>query len=126
MASTANYIHTGGQSYILQSSSTGNGNWVPVHPNIRQMSVQAELTGSSVGAPVAGSVSLQASLDGVNVISSTLGVINFNQVASPAVDGFAIDAHWNFIRAVYAGNTTGSTISSGSTMTVTVSPHLVK
>ena len=118
MATTASYIQTAGQHYLLQSTSTGAGNWVPVHPAIRNITFQAIETGSSVAAPVAGSVSIQASNDGVNPISSTLGVINFNQIASPASDGFSIDAHYNYVRAVLAGNTTGTTMSSGSTMSV--------
>lgn len=122
LSSTANYIQSGGQSLIFAATSTGPGNFVPIHPNIRNMTVQATMTGSSVAAPVAGSVSIQASNDGVNPIASTLGVINFNQAASPANDGFSIDTHYNYIRAVLAGNTTGSTLSSGSSMQVTVSP----
>ena len=133
LASTANYINTGGGHKIFSStlggtsagSTVGIGSWVPVHPKVRGITFQATMLGSSVGAPVAGSVSIQASNDGVNPISSTLGLINFNQVASPAVDGFAIDAHYNFVRAVLNGNTTGSTLSSGSTMSVTASPHNV-
>lgn len=132
LGSTSNYINTGGGHLILAStvatSSNGStnalGNWVPVHPHIRGMTVQAVLQGSSVGAAVYGSVSVQGSNDGVNPIGSTLGAIMFQGGASPQSDGFAIDAHYNFIRAILGG-TTGTTMSSGSTMSVIVSPHNV-
>lgn len=123
MASTATYIQNGGQHYILQSSSTGSGNWVPIHPNIRQMSITASMRGSSVGAPVFGLANIQFSADGVNPLITTSANINFSTVASPAIDGYAVDAHWNFVRATYGPSSTGG-LSTGSTMTVTVSPHM--
>lgn len=126
LASTSNYINTGGGHLIFSSTVVGAGNWVPVHPKVRGITFQATLTGSSVGAPVQGTVSIQASNDGVNPIASTLGLITFSStgIASPAVDGFAIDAHYNFIRAMLGG-ATGTTMSSGSTMSVIASPHNV-
>lgn len=141
LASTANYINTGGGHLILQStqiassagstvgassagSTNGYGQWIPVHPKIREMTVQAILQGSSAGAAVYGSVAIQGSNDGVTPISSTLGFINFAGSASPQADGFAIDAHYNFIRAILGGSS-GTTMSSGSTMSVIVSPHNV-
>jgi hypothetical protein len=140
LASTASTIHTGGGHLIFSSSGRstqsslgssveygpGAGSWVPVHPKIRGITFQAILTGSSVGAPVSGTFGIQASNDGVNVISSTLGTIAFSSASghvSPVSDGFAIDAHYNFVRA-YLSTVAGS-MSTGSTGQVVASPHNV-
>lgn len=121
MASTATYIQGAGQNYILQStSSAAFGNWVPVHPSIRNITFQAVETGSSALVSVSGSVSVQASNDGVNPIATTLGVITFSSAASPGSDGFSIDAHWNYVRAYI---NSGNTQSSGSTFSVFCSAH---
>lgn len=140
LASTANYINTGGGHLVFSASGratdtslgssveygAGNGGWVPVHPKIRGITFQATLTGSSVGAPITGTFGVQASNDGVNVISSTLGTIAFSSASghvSPRSDAFAIDAHYNFIRA-YMSTVAGS-MSTGSTGQVIASPHNV-
>ena len=115
------YIQGAGQISILQTTSTGYGDWFQVHPNIRNVTVQASVSGSSVGAPVTGTIAVQASNDGLNPLISTLGLITFSSVGSPGVDGFSIDARWNFIRA---GLTTGTTQSSGSSFSVIVSAHV--
>lgn len=120
-ASTLGYLQGPGQSAILQTTSTAAaGNWIPVHPSIRNLTVQAIETGSSVGVSVSGNVSIQVSNDGVNPIISTAGIISFSSLASPASDGFSIDAHWNFVRAYLNANTT---MSSGSSVTVLLSGH---
>lgn len=115
------YIQGAGQIPILQTTAAGAGSWFEVHPKIRNITLQLSELGSSVGAPVTGSVSVQASNDGVNPLISTLGTIAFSSVASPAVDGFSLDAHWNFIRGVL---TTNSTQSSGSTFSLIASAQM--
>lgn len=140
LSSTAGYIHTGGSHLIFSASGrstqsslgssmeygSGSGAWVPVHPKIRGITLQAVLTGSSVGAPVTGTFGIQASNDGVNALTSTLGTISFSSASgnvSPAADGFAIDAHYNFLRC-YMSTVAGS-LSTGSTGQVIASPHNV-
>lgn len=120
IATTA-YIQGAGQVPIFQSTAAGAGDWYPVHPGLRNLTFQATMTGSSVGASVSGTVEIQASNDGVNPLATALGTITLSSAASPGSDGLAIDAHWNYVRAKL---TTGSTNSSGSSMAVIVSAHV--
>lgn len=119
IATTA-IIQGAGQLPIFQSTAQGAGSWYQVHESLRNLTFQATITGSSATAPVTGVINIQGSNDGVNPLASNLGVITLSSAASPACDGVAIDAHWNFVRAYLS---TGTTNSSGSTMSVIVSAH---
>ena len=94
-----------GQTLVLSSSSTGAGAWIPVRPNIRNISYQATIVGSSVGAAVSGVVNLEVSNDGINAIQTILGAITLSSgstifpAVSPAADGFTMDTHWSWVRA---------------------------
>lgn len=102
------YIQSGGQTSIYSSSGTGAGTWIPVHPRIRNITLQATQLGSSVGSTVSSVINIEASNDGVNALQTKLGTITMSSLGSPAVDGFAIDAHWNFIRVNVSSISTGS------------------
>lgn len=113
-------LNSAGPTTILNSSSSGYGNWFRVHPKLRELTFQAVHTGSSVGATVASTIIVQASNDGVNPLQTTagstvdaLGTIVLNG-GSPQSAGFAINAGWQFVRAGML-----SAPSSGS-VTVTV------
>lgn len=129
MSSTL-HIHAGGPVTILSgttiASSTNPGDWFQVHPNIRGLTFQGTLTGSSAGAAVSGNFTVQGSNDGSSPLATALGSITFTGTAastSPASDGFSIDAHYKYIRAYMASGTTQST---GTTPVVTATPHLIK
>lgn len=122
MATTAGYIQSGGLNYIYQSTTTGAGSWVPVHPAVRGMTLQGTFSGSSAGVLQTGTIQIQVSNDGVNPLATLAGTISVTSIATPAVDGFAMDAHWNFIRA----NQTLVSTTTGSTANITVSVHDIK
>lgn len=103
----ANNIYTAGPVTILNSSSTGPGSWYRLHPSVRNLTVQALQTGSSVGVTVGSTIYVEGSNDGVNAIATKLATIVFNG-ASPQSDGFSLDAHWEYIRLNTNSVTTGS------------------
>lgn len=107
----ANNIYSPGPQTILNSSSTGSGSWYRLHPNVRNVTFQALLPGSSVGVTVGSTIFIEGSNDGVNAIASKLGTIAFNG-GSPQSDGFTIDAHWEYVRATINSITTASSAAS--------------
>lgn len=99
---------------ILESTSTGPGEWYRVHPNRGKLTFQIIQTGTSVGATVASTVLVQASNDGVNPLLTTAGstvdalatvVLNGG---SPQSAGFAIDAAWEWVRINVNSLSTGT------------------
>lgn len=92
------YLHTAGQTTIFNSSSTGPGAWVQVHPKMKTLTFQVNALGTSVGATINSTVWIEASNDGVNPLITKLGTVVFTTIRAPAVDGFTINAAWNFIR----------------------------
>lgn len=111
-------IQNAGPNSLLQSSALGAGAWSRIHPNIRNLTIQASRIGSSVGALVSGTVDIEVSNDGTDPVGTKAGSIAFSSVASPAVDGFTIDSHWEWIRANVSSNSTAGSSSStaGSTL----------
>jgi hypothetical protein len=99
-------IQAGGPQTILNSSSTGAGNWYRVHPQIRNITFQAVATGAS--ATIGSTVLVQGSNDGINAVASTLATIALNSTSTVASDGFVLDAHWEYVRAQINSLTTGS------------------
>ena len=117
--STATFIQGTGCNYLLQSTSTAAaGNWVPVHPAIRNLSFQLIGNGSSATASVSGQVDIQGSLDGLSATTQALVSLTLSSGSSPMSAVGSIDAHYNFVRAQLAAATTNS---SGSTFSVLVS-----
>lgn len=105
------YIQCAGQNTVLASSSTGPGSWIPIHPNIRNMTFQVTHTGSSVGTSVASTSFVEFSNDGVNALATKAATIVMGASpldVSPASDGFAVDAHYNFVRGNINSISTGS------------------
>lgn len=107
-------INTPGPTSILNSSSTGPGNWYRIHGKMGKMTFQVLHTGSSVGATVQSTIYVQASNDGVNPLQTTAGttvdalatvVLNGG---SPQSAGFALDANWGWVRAFTNALSTGS------------------
>lgn len=98
-------IQAGGNQVILNSSSTGPGNWYRVHPQVRNITFQANAIG--VGATIGSTVIIQGSNDGVNPIATTLATIPLNAASTVAADGFTLDAHWEYVRAQVNSLTTG-------------------
>jgi len=99
---------------ILNSSSTGAGEWYRVHPNRGKLTFQVLHTGTSVGATVQSTVHIQVSNDGVNPLLTTagtsvdaLGTVTLNG-GSPQSAGFAIDAAWEWVRANTNALSTGT------------------
>lgn len=103
-----NYIQTGGYNSIYSSTGTTAGTWIPVHPRIRNITLQALHTGTSVGTTLSSVINIEASQDGTNALATKLGTITISSVGSPASDGFSIDAHWNYIRVNVASLSTGT------------------
>jgi len=120
ISSTA-HIQGAGPVQVFDSTAfTALGLWYPVNPRVRQMSVQANLTGSSVGAVVQASLEVQASLDGAVRVNTLLGTIAVTGI-SPSADGLAVDAHWKYIRVV---NSSGTTQSANTSISVSVDSWL--
>lgn len=118
------YIQGAGPTAIFASSTPSTGAFIRVHPGIRNMTVQAVLTGSSVGSTESGVVKIAASNDGVTPLATLLGTITLSSLGSPACDGFAIDAHWEWIRAEVTSISTSTTSAINSSMSVYVSGHM--
>lgn len=103
----ANNIYSPGPQAILSSSAAAAGNWYRLHPAVRNVTFMATQTGSSVGVAVGATVYVEASNDGINPIATTLGTITLSG-ASPQVDGFTSDAHWEYVRFNTSSLTTGT------------------
>lgn len=113
----ANNIYTAGVQSMLNSSSTGPGSWYRVHPQVRNITFQATITGSSVGVTVSSTIYVEGSNDGSNAVGTKLATIALSG-GSPQSDGFTLDAHWEYVRF----NT--NSISTGSIAGI-ASPHFV-
>lgn len=109
-------LQNAGPVTILNSSSSGYGEWYRVHPKMRKLTFQAlhESIGAGAGTTVQSTIYIQGSNDGTNALGTTagttlsnLGTIVLNG-GSPQSDGFAIDASWAYIRAgLNSGPSTG-------------------
>ena len=110
----ANNIHPAGPTIILTSTSTGPGSWFRMHPAVRAPTVQTTMTGSSVGVLLSAVMNIEVSNDGVNPTATIAGSITLSSLASPAADGFALAAHWEYIRANLQSISTGSTTTTVS------------
>lgn len=94
----------------LGTSALGPGPWVPIHSKIRNVTFQGEAIGSSIGTSISGVVRIELSNDGINPINTPAGTITFGTTpldVSPASDGFAIDAAWNYCRGNVTALSTG-------------------
>jgi hypothetical protein len=112
-------VFTGGRVNLLTSTSTGIGAWQRIDRTLRNMEFQATMQGSSIGALVSGTVSIEVSEDGVNPIATKAGTIAFSSVATPAVDGFVIDTHHEYVRANLSSYSTAN-----SSVGVIATPNL--
>ena len=100
-------IQAGGPQTILNSSSTGPGNWYRVHPQIRNITFQATINGSSLAATGSSSAYIQVSNDGVNPLASIPIIIGITG-AAPLADGATMDAHYEYVRAQINSITSGA------------------
>lgn len=118
-------LQSAGAQAILQSSSTGAGDWYRVHHKIAKLTFQVVHTATSAGASVSSTTVIEASNDGINPLGTVLGTVALagDTLAS---DGFAIDTHWEYIRAKFNGIGAATAGSTGPTfgIEVFVSPHI--
>lgn len=102
---------------ILNSSSTGAGEWYRVHPKHSNLTFQVVHTGTSVGATVASTTVIEASNDGVNALSTPLATIALSGDSGISL-GVAIDANWQYVRAKYNSIQASTAGSAGSAFAV--------
>lgn len=121
-------IQSAGAQAILQSSSTGAGDWYRVHHKISKLTFQVTHNPTSVGATgttVSSTTVIEASNDGINALGTVLGTVALagDNVQS---DGFAIDAHWEYVRAKInsVGAASAGSTGAGFGIEVFVSPHI--
>jgi len=100
-----------GATQIFSSSSTGAGTWFQLNPRSGNTTFQSVTTGSSVGDTVTSTVVIEGSNDGVNPLKTVLGTVT-HSTASPASDGFAIDANWKWVRAKQTAISTSTGIKT--------------
>lgn len=99
-------INSPGPITILQTTSSGFGDFYRIHPKMGKLTFQVLHESSGVaGTTVQSTAIIQASNDGTNPLlttsgstASALGTVVLNG-GSPQSDGFAIDASWGFVRA---------------------------
>ena len=122
---TTQTLHSPGGQTILNSSSTGPGDWYRIHPKLGKLFVSVTHQATSVGASLSSTVNIEASNDGVNALATKLGTIVF---AGDTIqtDGFAIDSHPEYIRANYnsIGAATAASTGSGFAITTRLSAQL--
>ena len=99
-------LNSPGPNTILNSSSSGFGNWFRVHPKLGTIAFQAVHTSSGIaGTTVQSTIYIQGSNDGVTPLGTTLGTTLSNlgtiviSGGSPQSDGFTINAGWAYVRA---------------------------
>src|SRR3989304_9442523 len=99
------YIISPGPVTLLDSSSSGYGEWYRVHPNLGTLTFQFIHASTTVGTVVQSTCVVQASNDGVTPLETTsgttagaLGTVAFNG-AAPESDGVTVDAAWSWVRA---------------------------
>ncbi len=111
-------------SILGATSSTDPALWYQVHPRVRNIGFQLKLSSTaSAEELMTGAVEIQGSNDGVTPLKTLLGTISLSSEVQPASDGLAIDAHWGFVRAVISS---GTTMSSGTSVNVLANPHLIQ
>jgi len=113
------YLQSPGGQVILQSSSTGAGEWYRVHPKLGNLSFQWTHLGTSVGASVSSTLVVEASNDGVNALGTPLGTVVFGGGQSPASDGFTTAMHYEYVRAKINSVGASTAGSAGTSMTIT-------
>lgn len=114
-------LNSPGPTTILNTTSSGFGEWYRVHPKLGTLTFQVLQVGASIGATVQSTAIVQASNDGTNPLQTTagstvsaLGTVVLNG-GSPQSDGFAINANWGWVRS--------GLLSAPSTGRVTVMVH---
>lgn len=96
----------GGTQLILNSSSTGPGNWYRIHP--KAASVTVEALGTAAGSTISYVVNIEGSNNGVTPAATALGTITLSSAASPANDGFTTAEGWAYMRANIQSISTGA------------------
>lgn len=123
-ASSTDYLDKNIVSILGATSSTDPSLWYRVHPGIRNIGFQFKLSSTAAAEEkMTGAVEIQASNDGATPLATLLGTISLSSAVQPASDGLAIDTHWGFVRAVISS---GTTLSSGTSVEVLASPHIIK
>lgn len=112
-------LHSPGGQSILTSSSTATGDWYRVNPKLGKLTFQVVHTGTSVGATVGSTVVIEVSNDGVNALGTEAGTVALSG-DSPKSDGFALDAHWEYVRAKIQSVAATSAGSAGSGFAINV------
>lgn len=109
---------------LSATSSTDPSLWHRVHPGVRNIGFQLKLSSTaSAEELMTGAVEIQASNDGVTPLATLLGTISLSSAVQPASDGLAIDTHWGYVRSVISS---GTTMSSGTSVEVLASPHIIR
>lgn len=107
-------LNSPGPTTILNTTSTGPGNWYRVLPRYGKLTIQVIHTGTSLGTTVQSTTYIQASNDGVNPLQTTAGTsvdalaTLVNNGGSPQSNGFTLDAAWSYIRANLNSISTGT------------------
>lgn len=115
-------LHSPGGQSILTSSSSGAGDWYRVNPKLGKLTFQVTHTGTSVGATVGSTTVIEVSNDGVNAVGTVAGTVAFSG-DSPQSNGFALDAHWEYVRAKIqsVAATSAGSVGTGFAINVNVS-----
>lgn len=116
-------LQSPGGQVILASSSTGAGDWYRVHPKLGKLTFQVTHNPTSIGATgttVSSTTVIEASNDGVNALGTVLGTV---ALAGDGVqsNGFATDAHWEYVRAKINSVGAASAGSTGAGFGISVS-----
>lgn len=112
-------IQDAGVTTILDTSSTGAGSWYRVHPKMENLTIHVVQNGTSAGATASSTTVIEASNDGVNPLGTVLGTVALSSNSGTG-DGFAVSAHWQYIRAKLNSIGAASAGATGTTAAVKV------
>jgi hypothetical protein len=133
----AGYIHTQGPTTLLSAtgktstyspsgSTSLEGDWFRIHPQMGRFYFTCKLTGTSVGSTATATVQIEGSNDGVTAASTALltwsGItLTTDTVVLGSPVPSSLQAQWGYVRANMTSLTTstaGSTASAAANVTV--------
>lgn len=122
---TTKQLHSASGQVILASSSTGAGDWYRVNQKLGKLTFQVTHNPTSIGATVSSTTVIEASNDGVNALGTVLGTVALAGDNVQA-NGFAVDAHWEYVRAKInsVGAASAGSTGTGFGISVSVSAQL--
>jgi hypothetical protein len=109
-------INIAGPTIILNSTSTGPGSWYKTMPGMRNQTVQATFSATGASTTISGVCNIEVSNDGATACGTLAGAITSPNNLVTAADGFAMTAHWEYMRANLQSLSTGIctvTVSAG-------------